>query len=251
MAETDTTYAPEVVASPSECPNQIGADRSIDDRRFGRRVAKRLWYASLQVLCRTTFPLLFRVRCRGREHLRLPSGGIIVSNHQSHLDPVLIGVAADRRLNFLARQSLFRFGPLKLLIESLDAIPIDRDGTGLGGLKETLRRLKQGEAVLIFAEGTRTADGQVHDFKPGFLPLVRRSGLPLVPVAIDGAWQAWPRTQAFPRAGNIHVEAGPPLTAEQIADMTDDELLAEARRRVVVCQQRARRRRRAALMLPE
>src|SRR6185369_4246968 len=94
---------------------------------------------------------------------------------------------------------------------SLDAIPIDRDGLGLAGLKETLKRLKRGEMVLIFPEGTRTPDGQVAPLKPGFCAIARRANVPLVPVAIDGAFDAWPRFSPVPRPATIHVEFGPPI----------------------------------------
>ena len=92
----------------------------------------------------------------------------MLSNHQSHLDPVLVGLASDQRLNYLARDTLFGFAPFRWLINSLDAIPIDREGLGLGGLKETLKRLKRGESVLMFPEGTRTRDGEVGRLRPGF-----------------------------------------------------------------------------------
>ncbi len=77
---------------------------------------------------------MFRIRCHGREWVPREGGALVLSNHQSHLDPVLVGVACNRRLNFLARKTLFRFAPLGWLIDSLDAIPIDREGTVLGGL---------------------------------------------------------------------------------------------------------------------
>ena len=78
-------------------------------------------------------------------------------------------------------------------IQSLDAIPIDRDGLGLGGIKESLRRLKRGEMLLIFPEGRRTDDGEVADFRPGFTALAVRSKVAILPVAIEGAFAAWPR----------------------------------------------------------
>ncbi|MEX1224200.1 MAG: lysophospholipid acyltransferase family protein [Pirellulales bacterium] len=215
-------------------------------RRDGpnRSPANDLWYQSLKVLTRMALPVLFRFRGGGREHLHFDGAGLLIANHQSHLDPLLIGAAADRRLNYLARESLFRFPPLRWLIRSLGAIPIDRDGSGLGGLKETLNRLKQGELVLIFAEGTRTPDGAVHPLKPGFLPLARRGGVPLVPVGIDGAFEAWPRSRRFPTVATIRVEIGPPLLPEEFDLMSDEALLAEMHRRVAACHQRAGRLRR-------
>ena len=102
-------------------------------------------------------------------------------------------------MNYLARETLFRFAPLGWLIHSLDAIPIDRDGLGLNGIKESLRRLKRGEMVLIFPEGTRTRDGEMAPFRPGFTVLAARSKAWILPVAIEGAFDAWPRSRKLPR----------------------------------------------------
>lgn len=164
----------------------------------------------------------------------------MLANHQSHFDPVLIGISFERRLNFLARKTLFDFAPFRWLIRSLDAIPIDREGMGLGGLKETLRRLKRGEMVLLFPEGTRTRDGQVASLKPGFIALARRGKVPLVPVALDGAFDAWPRTNLFPRAATINVQIGQPITPAEFVNFTDDALIAELERRIRCCQRQAR-----------
>ena len=108
------------------------------------------WYNFLHVGCRLASVVLFRIRVRGRRNVPDEGALLVCSNHQSHFDPVLVGLALDRRLNFLARDTLFAFTPFRWLIQSLDAIPIDREGMGLAGIKETLRRLKKGEGVLIF-----------------------------------------------------------------------------------------------------
>ena len=187
--------------------------------------------------------LLFRIRCDGREHVPSHGGALVLSNHQSHLDPVLIGLACDRRLNYLARDTLFRFAPFRWLINSLDAIPIDREGMGLGGLKETLKRLKAEEMVLIFPEGTRTIDGEVAPLKPGFCALAKRAKTPLVPVAIEGAWHAWPRSKPLPRRAVIHVRFGPPILPEEIAHFDDRQLVADVERRIRECHQLARKSR--------
>src|SRR5690242_18294289 len=118
-----------------------------------RSLPKRLWYDFLRVVCRLVGIVAFSIRVRGRQHVPPDGGALVMSNHQSHLDPVLVGLASDRRLNYLARQTLFGFAPFRWLISSLDAIPLDREGLGLNGLKETLKRLKRGEMVLIFPEG--------------------------------------------------------------------------------------------------
>jgi 1-acyl-sn-glycerol-3-phosphate acyltransferase len=135
-------------------------------------------------------------------------------------------------MNYLARDTLLRIPGLKQLILFLDTIPIDREGHGLAGLKETLRRLKGGELVLIFPEGTRTHDGDVARLKPGFISLARRGRVPLIPVGIDGAFQAWPRTSAFPRLGRLAVAIGEPISPAHVVTLSDDALLAELQRRI-------------------
>ena len=110
---------------------------------------------------------------RGRETLPEEGALLVCCNHQSHFDPVVVGLARDRRLNFLARDKLFALAPFRWLIQSLDAIPIDREGVGLAGIKETLKRLKRGEMVVVFPEGTRTDDGSVEAGLAGELVAVR------------------------------------------------------------------------------
>jgi 1-acyl-sn-glycerol-3-phosphate acyltransferase len=211
--------------------------------RVQRSLAKRLWYNFLRVLCRMLGVLLFAVRCEGRRHIPASGGVLVVSNHQSHFDPILVGLACNRRMNYLARETLFGFPPFRWLIHSLDAIPIDREGLGMAGLKETLRRLKREEMVLIFPEGTRTRDGRVAPLKPGFSVLVKRTGVPLLPVAIEGAFQAWPRWQMFPRLGVIQVQFGQPISPEEAARYDDRELVAVVQQRIEECHALACRRR--------
>jgi len=210
-----------------------------------RTLAQRLGYDAFRVLARTVGVWLYGLRVAGRENWPATGGALVCANHQSMFDPPLVGLTCDRRMNYLARDTLFRVPLLAPLIKFLDAIPIDREGAGLSGLKETLRRLKAGELVLIFPEGTRSHDGEVAPLKPGFIAVARRSRVPLVPVGLDGAFQAWPRTSPFPRLGRIAVVIGEPISAEEIANSGDEDLLAELERRIITCHSRARELRRA------
>ncbi len=185
----------------------------------------RLLYATVRFCFRCLTVVLLRFRASGQEHWPASGGALVCANHQSYLDPVLVGVACPRHMNYLARKSLFNLPVLRWWIRQLDAIPIDRDGMGLGGLKETMRRLRRGELVLIFPEGTRTEDGELQPLKPGFLAVARRSGVPLVPVGIDGAFQAWPRQRRWPGFGLVRMHVGPPLSREEVAECPDEELL--------------------------
>lgn len=210
---------------------------------FKRSLPKRLWYDALRIFCRIYASAVLKIRCDGRENIPTSGGALVVANHQSQLDPLLFGMAFDGRLNYLARQSLFRFTLFRWLIQSLDAIPIDRDGTGLGGLKETLKRLKRGEMVLIFPEGTRTEDGEIGPLKPGFLSVAKRSGVPLLPIVVEGAYESWPKGQAVPLPKVIQVEIGQAITPEEIQRLSEQEIMAKLDQRLRACHQLAREKR--------
>jgi 1-acyl-sn-glycerol-3-phosphate acyltransferase len=209
----------------------MGRSRSIVERSL----AGRLWYEAVRRMVYLGGVLLYGVRYSGCRNIPQTGPVLVVSNHQSHLDPPLVGAGSTRRMNYLARDTLFDLAPLGWLIHTLDAIPIDREGLGLAGIREALRRLKRGEMVLIFPEGTRSSDGRIAPFRPGFTALAARSGAALLPVAIEGAFTAWPRWQKLPQAGTIHVHYGPPLRPEEVVGRPERELLAEIERRVREC----------------
>lgn len=212
-----------------------------------RSLPNRVWQAIVRFVCTVGAVALFQIRCYGRDKVPRSGGALVLGNHQSNFDPVLMGLACPRRLNYLARTTLFDSWFFRVLVAALDAIPIDREGGGLGGLKETLKRIKRGEMVLMFPEGTRTPDGEVHAFKPGFCTIARRAGVPLVPVALDGAFDAWPRQRRLPRLAVIHVRWGEPVAPEEIERLSDDELVAEVERRIRDCHGACRRSRYRAL----
>ncbi len=185
---------------------------------------KRVFYHVLRYLARMVGVLFFDMRCYGRENL--PSGSaLVLSTHQSNFDPVLVGLLFNDRLNYLARRTLFNNRLFAGLIRLLDAIELDRDRSGLAGLKETLKRLKAEEKVLVFPEGTRTPDGKISPLKPGFLAVARRSQALLVPVTVTGAYEVLPRGVKLPTRYPIRIHIGPPIKFVDYEGLSDDQAL--------------------------
>jgi 1-acyl-sn-glycerol-3-phosphate acyltransferase len=183
----------------------------------------------------------FRVRYFGRRNIPREGGVLVVSNHQSHLDPPLMGVGIPQMGNYVARATLFRSPIFSRLIRSVNAFPLDRDGIGLAGIKTAMKLLKRGETVVIFPEGTRTRDGQIGEFRPGFTTLAVRTGAAILPAAIEGAYQAFPHSGHFPRPHPVHIGYGKPISADEIKKYDERELLAVVERRVRACHEELRR----------
>jgi len=196
-----------------------------------RKLAAWFWYAMLWCPCFAISQLWFRYRFSGKGHVPVSGPVLLVSNHQSHLDPVLVGVACPRQLKYLARQGLFFF-PFNLWIRSLGAVPIDRERGAIGGIRTTLELLKNDNAVLVFPEGSRTDDGKLRPLLPGFCLLARRSEATIVPVALDGAFDALPRGSHFARPATIRLAFCEAITRQRASSLTDEQLVALVGQRI-------------------
>jgi 1-acyl-sn-glycerol-3-phosphate acyltransferase len=191
----------------------------------GQRGMGRWLYDALWVFCRTVAVSVLGFRVRFAEPLPRQGGLLLLSSHQSHLDPLLLGLAVDRRLSTLARSSLYRFKPFAAVITSLDAVPIDRNASMVKSMKAIIGRLRAGYAVTIFPEGTRTGNGQLGEIKGGFTLLAKKAAVPIVPVAIVGAYECWPRTRLLPQPGRIRMEFGRVIPATEVARLDEHALL--------------------------
>jgi 1-acyl-sn-glycerol-3-phosphate acyltransferase len=170
----------------------------------------------------------FGLRVRGAEHIPSSGPALIVSNHQSILDPPLIGGATQRQIYFLAKAELFRipiFGPL---IRALHARPVRREGSDPRALRTAALLLKEGKALLVFPEGTRSLDGRLGEGKPGVGMLAVTSGAPVVPAYVSGTLEALPKGAAWPRRRQVSVSFGPALHFKAPIDSDRKERYREA-----------------------
>lgn len=158
----------------------------------------------------------FRWRVYGAEHVPVEGGVILASNHSSFLDPPLVGSGLKRDINYLARESLFRFPGIGALLRSWNAVPVDRDGGGAKGLKIILSRLLDGNGIILFPEGTRTKDGNLQPARSGIGLTVIKSTAPVVPVRVFGTFEAYGRHIKIPRPKRVIVKYGRPMNFEAL-----------------------------------
>ena len=165
---------------------------------------------------RVMYATYFRWRVFGAENVPQTGGVILASNHASFLDPPLVGAGLNRDINYLARESLFRFPGIGALLRSWNSVPVDRDGGGARGLKIILERLLAGGAIILFPEGTRTPDGQLQPARSGIGLTVIKSDAPVVPVRVFGTFDAYGKNHKFPRPYRVAVKYGEPLHFEKL-----------------------------------
>ncbi len=193
-----------------------------------------------RVVARTLFFAIFRGRVLGLRNVPRSGPVLLVSTHQSVMDPVLASLAFDRECNFMARESLFEHKLFAKLIGGLNAFPVRRNTADMRAIKETLRRLKAGRMILVFPEGTRTTDGRIGELQPGVAAIAKQAKATVVPTLIEGAYEAWPRDAKLPRLSKVVVRYDEPITPDQAAGMSKGALLALIDRRLREMQEEVR-----------
>lgn len=198
-----------------------------------------LWHILFYNICNravhAAYIVCFGYRRHGRSRLPISGACILVCNHQSHLDPPAVGsLAIGRGVHFLARGTLFNNPVFGWVIRRLNAIPLRRGEADLVAIKEALKRIESGAAMVVFAEGTRSEDGAMKPFERGTLLLLRKSRCPVVPVAVEGFHDIWPKGRARPRlfsnrsAGII----GEPIGHDELMKDGPDEALRRLAREI-------------------
>lgn len=143
-------------------------------------------YRLIHHLARGLLKLAFGLKIQGLDQVPRTGKLIIAANHQSYLDPPVIGGTAPREIHFMAKATLFRIPVLGPLIHYLNSIPVTRSGQDLASLRAALEVLEKNGALLIFPEGTRGRTGQFLRATGGIGLLVKQSQAPVLPVYIQG-----------------------------------------------------------------
>jgi 1-acyl-sn-glycerol-3-phosphate acyltransferase len=183
------------------------------------------FYGFFYFLASVIMAMLFPVRVTGANCVPKSGGFLLVANHESFLDPPLLGLTCYRRqLHYVAMAALFKVRSFRWLIESLGAVKIEREGNATAGLRASLAVIRDDHGLVIFPEGSRSADGQLQPLKPGILLLVRRCNVPIVIAGIAGAFEAWPLFKRLPRPRPIWIHY---LRWSWPENATDSEALAD------------------------
>jgi 1-acyl-sn-glycerol-3-phosphate acyltransferase len=176
-----------------------------------------------------------RVTYEGVENARKRSPCVFISNHQSFLDIWATTPVLPLPTRFVAKKSLFRLPVFGWCLSAGGFIPIDRKNRtqAVRSLEMAAEKIRGGRLIFLFAEGTRSRDGRLGPFKKGAFHMALRAGVPVVPVAISGTWDALPRTSFRPRPGEARVRFLPPVEVDRYAPDDIDGLMSEVRAAIV------------------
>jgi 1-acyl-sn-glycerol-3-phosphate acyltransferase len=168
-------------------------------------------YTGGQVLCRIFSTMWFDLQVQGIRNVPLKGGVLIVANHQSYLDPMLAAVRLTRPMTYFAKSELFENKYFNWLIRSLGAFPVRQGEGDVGAVREAITKLKEGRALVLFPEGSRTDDGELLPIEGGVGLIARKAGVPVVPCIIEGSYKSWPRETKVFKPANIDIWYGKPI----------------------------------------
>ena len=186
--------------------------------------------------------LLFRIRTWNKDRVPRRGGVLLASNHQSFLDPPLVGGPLPRQVCYMARRSLFDVPGCAWWLRGMKCLPVKRTGVDRRAMRVGIELMSRGEGLVVFPEGTRTPDGEVKPFRSGFALLAARAEVPIVPVAVHGADKAWPRHRRLPRPSPVHVAYGEPVVVGGTGKGACREAAVEVYERVIALREELKQR---------
>ncbi len=168
------------------------------------------------------------VTVTGRENLISGKPYIFAANHQSQFDIFALQGYLGVNFRWLAKKELFKVPIWGSAMRRAGYIPIDRSHgrQALKSINEAAQKIAAGTSVIIFPEGTRTKDGDMQDFKAGAMVLALKSGVDIVPVAINGTYEILPKGRLLMNPGDVSINIGNPITTTNYSSK-DKHSLAE------------------------
>jgi 1-acyl-sn-glycerol-3-phosphate acyltransferase len=175
--------------------------------------------------------VLFRIEHHGMENIPPDGALLIVANHNTYFDPLWISVRIYRAVRIMAWDRIFDFPLAGRIFRWLGAFPVSLDNPESSALKNSLKVLRKGEALMIFPEGGRSPNGQLLPFKEGAAHLALKTGASILPVAVHGGQKVWGPKMLLPLPRKVRVEYLPPIKATQ-CEKTVAELTEQLRKEI-------------------
>ena len=177
-------------------------------------------YNIFQNLAKVLARLFFSMRVVNPGRMIEEGPLILAVNHASYFDPPLAGICSRRAVYYLARKNLMDwpfFGPL---FPAMNVIPVERDGNDMSALRVVIRKIREGNGVVLFPEGTRSRDGSLGKARGGLGLVIAKTGAPVLPMRIFGSFEAFPRDAWLPRLRPVTVVIGEPIyfSADELRD---------------------------------
>lgn len=175
--------------------------------------------------------LCYRLKVHGGQHIPRHGAALVVCNHVSFMDALVLGGASHRPLRFVMDQPIFDSPWLKWWFQLVGAIPIESERRSPGALRRTLDdvsdALREGQVVMVFPEGRLTPDGDIHAFRRGLETILARDDVPIIPAGLAGLWGSWTShyggkaLKKWPRRfrAPVSLHFGPPLSRLDADDM--------------------------------
>lgn len=184
-------------------------------------------YPILKFILGIAFKLFYRITVTGLDNVPSEGPVILVANHASVLDPLVLGVALKRRIVFMGKAELFRIPVLRTVIRALGAFPVRRGQVDREAWTTAIATLKDGKVLGIFPEGTRTEDGTIGEAQSGAARLALKTGAVVVPVGIQGTYSALKKGTARLRRTKITVTIGRGMRFEPDPDGRINKMVIE------------------------
>lgn len=181
------------------------------------------FYRFGQWLIRTAWKSYGSIEVRGAEHVPATGPFLLLCNHQSNLDPMLIQAFAPRAVHAMAKSTQFAAPLVGFLMQHLLSFPVRRYQVDAQAVRMTLRYLGQGRGVCIYVEGERSWDGRLQRPRRGTLRVALRAGVPVIPCGIRGSYDAWPRWDSRIQRRHVTITFGPPLALPHLTRRADRE----------------------------
>ncbi len=182
-------------------------------------------YKLLQPFAKAIAWLLFHPKIVGAENIPTKEGVLVVSNHPTYLDPILLAIYAPRPFSFVAKRPLFYLPIVRTFLWLTDCIPVEQDAPDRRALRLSIQKLRDGDALVIFPEGTRSDHGKMRPFQLGPAMIAAEAQVPIVPCGLAGIYEAWHMKAPIPKPAPVAIVFGKPFMPELLPDAPKRESL--------------------------